>query len=200
MCDVLNTMLSRIVLKEILLIAEDTIECTTYIKKRITKVLTENDDDNTRTAGLLKQITIKIGAKVIIRHNIDASLGLVNGTLATVVSVVQDTTTDYIEKVKLVLPSGLEYFVERVCVKFQVMNRAYVIKKQFPLSLRFPYGITVHKSQGLSLQNAIMDIGNSVFINGQVYVALSRVTSLDGLHLINFAPSSVSASEEAYRI
>jgi len=63
--------------------------------------------------------------------------------------------------------------------------------------LFFSYGITVHKSQRLSLQNAVMDMGNSVFINGQVYVALSQVTSLDGLHLINFDPSSVSASEEA---
>jgi len=47
------------------------------------------------------------------------------------------------------------------------------------------------------LQNAIIDIGNSVFSCGHVYVALSRVTSLDGLHLINFDPSSVFASEEA---
>jgi len=92
------------------------------------------------------------------------------------------------------LPSGLEYFIERVSVKFQVMDRAYVIRKQFPLSLS--YGITIHKSQELSLQNAIIDIGNFVFSCGQVYVALFRVTSLDGLHLINFDPS-VSASEEA---
>jgi len=166
-----------------------------YKKKRVTKVLTDNDDDNTRTADLSKQITIKIVAKVMIGRNIDASLGLINGTIATVISIVQDATTDYIEKVKLVLPSGSEYFVERVCVKFQVMDRAYVIRKQFSLSLS--YGITIHKDQGLSLQNAIMNIGNSVFINSQVYVALSRVTSLDGLHLINFDPSSVSASEEA---
>jgi len=61
-----------------------------------------------------------------------------------------------------------------------VMDKAFVIRKQFPLSLS--YGITIHKSQGLSLQNAIMDIGNSVFTCGQIYVALSRVTSLDGLH------------------
>jgi len=46
MCDVLNTaMLSRIVSKEILLIAEDSIQCTTYIKKRVTKILTNNDED-----------------------------------------------------------------------------------------------------------------------------------------------------------
>jgi len=53
MYDVFNTaMLSRIVSKEIILIAEDTIECTTYIKKRVTKILT--DEDNTKTAGLSK--------------------------------------------------------------------------------------------------------------------------------------------------
>jgi len=41
-----------------------------------------------------------------------------------------------------------------------------------------------------------MDIGNCIFSCGQVYVALPRVTSLDGLHLINYDPSSVIASEE----
>jgi len=43
----------------------------------------------------------------------------------------------------------LEYFIERVNVKFQVMDKAYVIRKQFPLSLS--YDITIHKNQGLSL-------------------------------------------------
>jgi len=98
--------------KEILLISEDTIDCISYSKKRVTKILTDNDDDddNIRTAGLSKQITIKIGAKIMIRRNIDATLGLVNDTIATVVLIVQDTTdtTDYIEKINLVLSSGLE--------------------------------------------------------------------------------------------
>jgi len=75
------------------------------------------------------------------------------------------------------------------------MDRAYVTRKQFPLSLS--YGITIHKSQGLSLQNAIMDIGNSIFNCGQVYVALRRITSLGGLHLVNYDPSSIIASEKA---
>ncbi|XP_029161301.1 uncharacterized protein LOC114933034 [Nylanderia fulva] len=195
MCDVLNNaMLSRITSKEILLIAEDTIDCTSYVKKKVLKVLSNNDDDSSRTAGLSKQITIKIGAKVMIRRNIDASLGLVNGTIAKVISIVRETSTDDVEKIKLLLPSGLEYEIERVTAKFQVLDRAYVIRKQFPLSLS--YGITIHKSQGLSLQSVVMDIGNSVFSCGQIYVALSRVTSLEGVHLINFDPSAVIANEK----
>lgn len=47
MCDVLNTaILSRIILKELLLIAKDEIECIPYIKKRVSKVLADNDNNN----------------------------------------------------------------------------------------------------------------------------------------------------------
>ncbi|XP_026826367.1 ATP-dependent DNA helicase PIF1-like [Ooceraea biroi] len=198
MCDVLNAaMLNRIASKEILLIAKDTIDCIPYVRKKVSKVLSNNDDDNSKTAGLSKEIAIKIGAKVMIRRNIDATLGLVNGTIAKVISVVQDTSTDDVEKIKLLLPSGLEYLIERVSVKFEVVDRVFVTRKQFPLCLS--YGITIHKSQGLSLQSAIMDIDNSIFNCGQVYVALSRVTSLKGLHLINYDPSSVIADEKAIR-
>jgi len=56
MCDVLNdAMLSRIASKEIILIAEDTIECIPYLKKKVLKVLSNNDDDNSKTAGLSKK-------------------------------------------------------------------------------------------------------------------------------------------------
>ncbi|XP_070528970.1 uncharacterized protein [Cardiocondyla obscurior] len=127
----------------------------------VLKVLSNNDDDNSKTAGLSKEIVIKIGAKVMIRRNIDATLGLVNGTIATVVSVVRDISTDCVEKIKLLLPSGLEYLIERVNVKFEVVDKAFVVRKQFPLCLS--YGITIHKSQGLSLQTAVIDIGNSIF-------------------------------------
>ncbi|XP_020297669.1 uncharacterized protein LOC109862139 [Pseudomyrmex gracilis] len=196
MCDVLNAaMLNRIAAEKIVLIAEDKINCNRFVEKKVVKTLSSHEDDTSRTAGLLKKLIIKIGAKVMIRRNIDASKGLVNGTIGKVISVVKDIWNNNIEKINLLLPSGEEFLLERVCVKSSVMEKIYVIRKQFPLCLS--YGITIHKSQGLSLQNAIMDVGNSVFSPGQIYVALSRVTSLEGLHVINYDPLSVKASEEA---
>jgi len=66
---------------------------------------------------------------MMIKRNIDAILGLMNGTIAKVISVVRDPCTDYVEEIKLLLPSGLEYSIERVSVKFEMIDRAYVIKK-----------------------------------------------------------------------
>uniref|UniRef100_A0A8D8X1S9 ATP-dependent DNA helicase PIF1 n=2 Tax=Cacopsylla melanoneura TaxID=428564 RepID=A0A8D8X1S9_9HEMI len=62
--------------------------------------------------------------------------------------------------------------------------------------LTIAYAITVHKCQGISIDSAILDIGQSIFTQGQSYVALSRVTTLKGLHLINFDPLKCEAAED----
>ena len=84
----------------------------------------------------------------------------------------------------------LTYELERVKTKFQILSNAYVHRKQFPICLA--YAITIHKSQGLSLDSALLDIGTSIFSRGQAYVALSRVKTLDGVHLINLDHSQMN--------
>ena len=64
---------------------------------------------------------------------------------------------------------------------------------QFPIKLA--WAITVHKSQGLTFEKAMIDVGNA-FAPGQVYVALSRLQSLNGLTLRTRISDSVLSSDE----
>jgi len=59
--------------------------------------------------------------------------------------------------------------------------------------------ITIHKSQRLSLQTAIVNAGFSNFGPGMTYVALLRVTSLTGLHLVVFERSKVTCDQKAVK-
>ena len=72
---------------------------------------------------------------------------------------------------------------------WQSENVPSVAIKQIPLILA--WAITIHKSQGASLEMAQIDIGNRIFECGQTYVALSRVKSLEGLYLTSFEPKRV---------
>ena len=59
------------------------------------------------------------------------------------------------------------------------------------------FAITIHKSQGLSVRTAIVDAGSTNFGPGMVYVALSRVTSLSGLHLIDLNKTKIACDHKA---
>ena len=56
------------------------------------------------------------------------------------------------------------------------------------------FAITIHKCQGLSLTSAIIDLSDSIFCAGMAYVALSRVRTMDGLHLTKFDPIAIKVS------
>ena len=51
------------------------------------------------------------------------------------------------------------------------------------LPLKLAWAVTIHKSQGLTLDKAVINLGNRAFAHGQTYVALSRIRSIDGMYL-----------------
>jgi ATP-dependent exoDNAse (exonuclease V) alpha subunit len=57
------------------------------------------------------------------------------------------------------------YDLEWIPTKFEIISRAYVHRHKFPICLA--YAITIHKSQRLSLPNALLDVGNSSFLYSQ---------------------------------
>ena len=69
---------------------------------------------------------------------------------------------------------------------------------QFPL--RLAWAVTIHKSQGKTYDRAVIDLGSGAFAPGQTYVALSRLTSLDGLYLSRpLRPSDIRVDHDVQR-
>jgi len=120
-------------------------------------------------------LELKIGASVMFtRNNFDA--GYVNGTLGTV--------TDFSGLgLPVVQTKNGTMTVEKAM--WEVMDGNRILAKITQIPLRLAWAITVHKSQGMSLDAAIIDLSQA-FEFGQGYVAISRVRSLSGLFLEGF--------------
>ena len=184
-----NEMLQQLTTEVHELVCTDEVDQTSSTKKWNKKALEQLEklnNDCSRTAGLEAKLLLAVGARVMLRHNIDTKTGLVNGALGTVLSISKDLVTvqfDHVSK---------PYDVDRIQTKVMVMKNFYVYREQFPLILA--YAVTIHKCQGLSLDCAIVNLSDKVFSAGMAYVALSRVRSLAGLHLSAFDPKSIIVS------
>ena len=128
-----------------------------------------------------ENLELKKGAEVMfVANNFPA--GFVNGTRGRVV--------DFVDGLPLVqLPSGKEIKVERHSWKLEEDGRTRAEVAQLPL--RLAWAITIHKSQGMSLDAAEIDLSRS-FTPGMGYVALSRVRSMDGVYLAGINQMALS--------
>uniref|UniRef100_A0A1X7T9G8 ATP-dependent DNA helicase n=1 Tax=Amphimedon queenslandica TaxID=400682 RepID=A0A1X7T9G8_AMPQE len=73
-------------------------------------------------------------------------------------------------------------YATRISIKFHQIDVPWDIERK-TVSLILSYAITIHKCQGLSLDTAIIDLSTDVFLDGMAYVALSCVSTLNGLYL-----------------
>lgn len=141
-------------------------------------------------------LKLKIGARVMFLRNDNTENRYVNGTLGTVIDLWDDGITVLTDEKKRVnvFKTTWDFYHYRYDKKLKVVTREqYATFKQMPL--RLAWCITIHKSQGLTFDKVCIDAEKS-FAAGQVYVALSRCKTLDGLHLTSrITPNNIISSE-----
>jgi ATP-dependent DNA helicase PIF1 len=129
-------------------------------------------------------LRLKVGARVMFTKN-DEEKRWVNGTMGIVREVDGEVVlvepSDGSSPVYDVLPVAWESYEYALDDEQHIVARKIGEYRQFPLMLA--WAVTIHKSQGKTLDRVLVDFGSGAFASGQAYVALSRVRSLDGIRL-----------------
>jgi ATP-dependent exoDNAse (exonuclease V) alpha subunit len=127
------------------------------------------------------ELVLKVGARVVFIRN-DRYRRWVNGTTGVVTRLEDeeiDVTTDAGEELTVGFDTWTTY--RRVKIDKEVRREEAGSMSQLPL--RLGWAITIHKSQGMTLDSVVFNAPRSLFAPGQAYVGLSRARSLDRLLL-----------------
>lgn len=168
-----------------------------YTEKDISKFDTFQKifDDEFR---VLRELKLKVGCRVMLLKNIAVAQGLANGSCGTVVETGNDVIKVRFDNGRTLPLAKVEfetYKYKKIYIKKESKEsyKQRVVRKQFPV--RLAYGITIHKSQGMTFDNLVIHL-DKIFAAGQCYVALSRTTSLSGLNPLGFAPNKIVVNKD----
>ena len=176
----------------------------------ITHLTIKMPTSKAKTGGLVGELTLAVGAEVMLTINIDVNDGLVNGARGKVAQIIASG-----DKVNVVLvnfknprvgntarlrghyrqeqPHAVPIHRHKATFCVGRHKTVEVSRTQFPLVLS--WASTIHKVQGLTLDNIVVDMKGGKFLPGQAYVAFSRVRTLDSLFICNFNPASITADK-----
>lgn len=150
-----------------------------FFKAIISGKFSENSYPNS------EKLELKVGAQVMfIKNDSSPEKRYFNGKIGTVTYLDRDTVTVKCPNDEFDIETGLETWEN---ISYSIDEESKEIKEETAgsfsqIPLRLAWAITIHKSQGLTFEKAIIDAEAS-FAHGQTYVALSRCTSLEGVVL-----------------
>lgn len=161
------------------------------------------------TGGLVGELHLAVGAQVMLTVNVDVSDGLVDGARGTVEAIIHTANEVSLVLVKFdhsrvgataiakshyrdQYPGAVPISRHEAVFNIGRNKTAEVSRRQFPLVLA--WATTIHKVQGLTLNQIVVDMKGRTFSAGQAYVAFSQVKSLEGLFIKNFNPTSINVS------
>ena len=168
--------------------------------RALTAVADVNGDFGGRAFPADERLELKLGAQVMFLRNDAGGEGRwVNGTIGEVVKISDTVIVEIDGEDHEVQPATWERYKYSYSPVTKQLTKDVVAEfTQFPL--RLAWAVTIHKSQGKSYDRAIVDLGSRSFAPGQTYVALSRITELDGLYLSRpLRPSDIIVDENVKR-
>lgn len=175
--------LDKIEAKEFYYEAQDKIDSKLAKNSKMKKILWKRLDNNIQAKEV---IVLKKGCRVMLLKNYPEE-DIYNGSCGTVVDIDESSVT-------VKFDNGYQSKFYKTIFDYYE-NETY-IGTRFQIPFILAYAITIHKAQGLTLDEAVVDCA-SAFEHGQVYVALSRVKRLDNLYILGFNEHRVYADKKA---
>ena len=126
------------------------------------------------------ELNLKIGTPIMLLRNLNQSLGLCNGTRLLITQL-----TNRIIEGRIINSDNTNeiVYIPRIEMTVHESRWPFILKRrQFPVKIS--YAMTINKSQGQSLEKIGLYIENEIFTHGQLYVAISRVKSPNGLFIL----------------
>lgn len=201
----LNSDVDRINMAEYKKLVDEGSESMDYISKYSCK----DAKDWADSCNVPGSVKVCEGCQVVLTRNLNTEDGLVNGSRGIVLRVERDGA---LVKFK----NGVVVKVGYARDKVEDHNKeeekkegeeekegekkkvAKLVTVDY-LPLRLAYALTIHKSQGMTLDSVEIDLGPSIFSAGQAYTALSRAKSIKSVYLTRFIPSAFKADPEVVR-
>ena len=152
-------------------------------EKQCIDILKRELESQFKQKGLI-ELNLRKNARVMLIKNLDVSIGLINGAIGTITDLNADS-------VNVLFDNGKTQQITKV--DWELEMQGHIVRaKQIPLILA--YSITIHRSQSLTIECAILELSDC-FCDHQIYVGLSRVKSLDGLLLKSFNENKITINQ-----